>query len=84
MKMNWTGVIPATTTAFREDYSVDHAFVARHARWLIENGCTGIVALGSLGESATLRFGGKGRESSKTLVRGAGLAVRRSSPGSLR
>jgi dihydrodipicolinate synthase/N-acetylneuraminate lyase len=56
MKMNWTGVIPALTTAFREDYSVDHVFVARHAQWMIESGCSGVVALGSLGESATLRF----------------------------
>ena len=55
-KMNWTGVMPAITTAFKPDYSVDHAFIARHAQWLVKNGCTGIVALGSLGESATLRF----------------------------
>jgi 4-hydroxy-tetrahydrodipicolinate synthase len=54
--MKWQGVIPAMTTAFQPDYSVDHAFVGRHARWLVDNGCTGIVALGSLGESATLRF----------------------------
>jgi dihydrodipicolinate synthase/N-acetylneuraminate lyase len=56
MKMKWTGVIPAMTTAFKPDYSVDHAFVAKHARWLVDNGCAGIVALGSLGESATLGF----------------------------
>jgi len=54
--MKWQGVIPAMTTAFRPDHSVDHAFVGQHARWLVANGCTGIVALGSLGESATLRF----------------------------
>jgi len=54
--MNWTGVIPALTTAFQSDYTVDHAFVAKHAHWLVENGCTGVVALGSLGESATLAF----------------------------
>ena len=54
--MKWTGVIPATTTAFKPDLSVDHAFIGKHARWLVDNGCTGIVALGSLGESATLRF----------------------------
>jgi len=54
--MKWQGVIPAMTTAFKPDYSVDHAFVGRHARWLVDNGCTGVVALGSLGESATLRF----------------------------
>ena len=56
MKMKWAGVIPAMTTGFKPDYSVDHTSVAKHATWLIENGCTGIVALGSLGESATLRF----------------------------
>lgn len=56
MQMNWKGVIPAMTTAFKADLSVDHEAVARHATWLIESGCTGIVALGSLGESATLSF----------------------------
>jgi len=65
--MNWRGVIPAMTTAFKPDLSVDHAFVAEHARWLVENGCSGIVALGSLGESATLRFDEK-IEILKTLV----------------
>ncbi len=54
--MKWTGVISAITTAFNPDYSVDHAFLAKHARWQIEQGCEGIVALGSLGEAATLAF----------------------------
>ena len=35
---------------------VDHEFLARHARWLCANGCSGIVCLGSLGEAATLTF----------------------------
>ena len=56
MKMKWTGVIPAMTTAFKPDLSVDHAFIAKHARWLVDNGCNGVVVLGSLGESATLNF----------------------------
>jgi len=56
MKMNWAGVIPAMTTAFKPDLGIDHAFIARHARWMVDNGCSGVVALGSLGESATLRF----------------------------
>src|SRR6185295_3620756 len=56
MKMNWAGVMPATTTAFDEKLNIDHDFVARHAKWLIDNGCTGIVTPGSLGESATLSF----------------------------
>ena len=54
--MKWAGVISAMTTAFKPDYSVDHAFVAKHAQWQIENGCHGIVAPGSLGESAALGF----------------------------
>ena len=54
--MNWTGVISAITTAFGADSSVDHAFLAQHAQWQIEQGCDGIVALGSLGEAATLAF----------------------------
>ena len=54
--MNWTGVLPAMTTAFAPDFTVDHPAVARHAQWLIENGCTGIVCLGSLGEASTLTF----------------------------
>lgn len=54
--MNWTGVMPAITTAFHPDFSVDYGMVGRHARWLMENGCTGIICLGSLGEATTLRF----------------------------
>ena len=57
--MNWFGVMPAMTTAFDEKLSVDHAFMARHATWMIENGCTGLVMLGSLGESPTLTFNEK-------------------------
>jgi 4-hydroxy-tetrahydrodipicolinate synthase len=57
--MKFTGVMPAMTTAFNEKLAVDHAFVARHAQWLIENGCSGIVCLGSLGEAATLTFAEK-------------------------
>jgi dihydrodipicolinate synthase/N-acetylneuraminate lyase len=54
--MNWKGVIPAITTSFTEDLRVDHNSVTKHCRWLLDNGCSGIVALGSLGEGATLSF----------------------------
>ena len=54
MTMTWTGVMPAITTPFTADGDVDHEFLARHALWMVEAGCTGIVALGSLGEAATL------------------------------
>ena len=54
--MKWTGVISAITTPFNADYSIDHDFLAKHAKWQIDNGVDGIVALGSLGEAATLTF----------------------------
>jgi dihydrodipicolinate synthase/N-acetylneuraminate lyase len=54
--VNWNGVMPAVTTSFDQDLAVDHAFLAKHCRWLLDNGCAGIVALGSLGEGATLSF----------------------------
>jgi 4-hydroxy-tetrahydrodipicolinate synthase len=69
--MNWKGVMPAITTCFREDLSVDHGFVAEHCRWLLDNGCTGIVALGSLGEGATLAFDEK-LEVLRTCVKAVG------------
>src|SRR5256885_118935 len=56
MKMKWRGVMPAITTCFDESLRLDYGFMAEHCRWLIDNGCTGIVALGSLGEGATLNF----------------------------
>lgn len=54
MSMTWNGVMPAITTPFTADGEVDHDFLASHALWMIGAGCTGIVALGSLGEAATL------------------------------
>ena len=54
--MNWYGVLPAMTTCFDADLNIDHAFMAKHARWMLDSGCTGIVSLGSLGEAATLTF----------------------------
>ena len=54
--MNWKGVMPAITTCFTEELRVDHGFMAEHCRWLLDNGCLGIVALGSLGEGSSLSF----------------------------
>jgi 4-hydroxy-tetrahydrodipicolinate synthase len=54
MTFEWKGVMPAITTCFNENLEVDHEFTARHVHWLVENGCTGIVANGSLGEGGTM------------------------------
>ena len=73
-KSDWQGVIPAITTPFTPDLSVDHAFLARHASWMIDAGCTGIVSPGSLGEGATLTHAEK-LEVFKTLVGAVGGRV---------
>jgi len=58
---DWAGVFPAITTPFKSDGSVDEAFLAKHVIWLLDAGCRGVVALGSLGEGATLTFDEKVR-----------------------
>lgn len=57
--MQWQGVIPAITTPFHDDHSVDHESLAEHCRRLVDHRCRGIVALGSLGEGATLEHSEK-------------------------
>jgi 1-pyrroline-4-hydroxy-2-carboxylate deaminase len=52
--MSWKGVIPALTTCFKSDLSVNYEFVGRHIDWVVDNGCTGVVIGGSLGEGGTL------------------------------
>ena len=66
--MNWKGVMPAITTSFNQDLTIDHGYVGEHCRWMLENGCSGIVALGSLGEGATLSYDEK-LEILRTCVR---------------
>lgn len=59
MKVTWNGVIPAVTTPFDADLRVDHGFLAKHARWLVDHGSAALVALGSLGEGGALAHGEK-------------------------
>jgi 4-hydroxy-tetrahydrodipicolinate synthase len=48
--------MPALTTAFNEDLTINYGHVARHAKWQIENGVSGLISLGSLSEAGTLSF----------------------------
>lgn len=73
MSTIWNGVIPAITTKFNADGTVDHGFFAEHCRWMLDAGCTGIVPLGSLGEGATLTFDEKAALL-RTAVEAAGRA----------
>jgi 4-hydroxy-tetrahydrodipicolinate synthase len=52
--MKWQGVFPAMTTPFKPDLSVDHDYLGKQAASMLEAGCQGLVALGSLGEGQTL------------------------------
>ncbi|QYC42969.1 putative DapA-like lyase [Nonomuraea coxensis DSM 45129] len=50
----WRGVMVATALPLRDDLSVDLDGYAGHCRWLVDNGCDGVVVNGSLGEYQTL------------------------------
>jgi 4-hydroxy-tetrahydrodipicolinate synthase len=52
----FAGVMPAITTPFAADGGVDHPATARQVRFLLDQGCTGVVPCGSLGEGSTLAF----------------------------
>jgi 4-hydroxy-tetrahydrodipicolinate synthase len=68
--MKWQGVIPAIMTPFRDDLSVDADLLRGEVDALIKSGCTGIVALGSLGEGGSLSFDEK-----KAVLRLCGEAL---------
>jgi 1-pyrroline-4-hydroxy-2-carboxylate deaminase len=72
--MEWKGVMPAITTCFDSHLKVDSPFIADHCSWLVDNGCAGIVPLGSLGEGATLAFDEK-LAIVKTCVQAVGKRV---------
>jgi 4-hydroxy-tetrahydrodipicolinate synthase len=46
--------MPAITTCFDAKLGVDYGFMAEHSCWMVNQGCSGMVVLGSLGEGATL------------------------------
>ena len=50
----WKGVMPAVTTKFAEDGTLDHDEMLRCFAAQIEAGCEGIIVCGSLGEGSML------------------------------
>jgi dihydrodipicolinate synthase/N-acetylneuraminate lyase len=74
MKVNWKGVIPAITTPFNADLTVDEGFLSKHSRWLVDQGSVGMVPIGSLGESATLNHAEK-RTVLETCIKAVGDLV---------
>ncbi|PKG58979.1 dihydrodipicolinate synthase family protein [Shewanella sp. Choline-02u-19] len=54
MNVNWQGVFPAISTQFSEDGSINYESNARMLEDLIRDGIDGIIALGTIGENASL------------------------------
>ena len=54
MSARWTGVFPAVTTKFKDDFSLDYDAMERHIDGQIQAGVHGIVTTGTLGENASL------------------------------
>ncbi|UQA92100.1 dihydrodipicolinate synthase family protein [Streptomyces halobius] len=71
----WRGIMVATALPLREDLSVDYDAYAEHVRWLISNGCDGVVPNGSLGEYQTLTDEERARVV-RTAVEAAGDGAR--------
>jgi 4-hydroxy-tetrahydrodipicolinate synthase len=49
--MQFEGVIPAVVTPFDSTGAVDAPALARNAEWLLDEGCTGLVGTGTMGEA---------------------------------
>ncbi|MGV4981595.1 dihydrodipicolinate synthase family protein [Streptomyces sp. NRAIS4] len=71
----WRGIMVATALPLRPDLSVDHDAYAEHVRWLLDNGCDGVVPNGSLGEYQTLTAEERARVV-RTAVEAAGDGAR--------
>ena len=54
MQVNWQGVYPAISTQFQQDGCINYAANARMLEQLIADGIDGIIALGTVGENASL------------------------------
>jgi len=54
MNVNWQGVLPAISTQFNDDGSINYDSNARMLEDLINDGIDGIIALGTIGENASL------------------------------
>ena len=56
MSIGWRGVFPAVTTQVREDLSIDLADTQRVVDDLVNDGVTGVIALGTVGENNSLDY----------------------------
>jgi 4-hydroxy-tetrahydrodipicolinate synthase len=54
MQVNWKGVFPAVTTKLKDDGSLDQEAIKAGLNRLIDNGVSGVVMMGMVGENAQL------------------------------
>lgn len=75
--VNWTGPMPAVTTAFRPDFSLDEESFTANITRLLDAGATGIVAAGCTGEFWALSFAERVRlaELTAAACKGHGPAI---------
>lgn len=66
------GLWAAIATPLTADGAVDHAVFARHARWLIDQGCAGLVPFGTTGEGTS--FSANERLAATEALLAAGVA----------
>ena len=75
------GIYAAALSVFNDDLSLNVEFTVKHANFLIENGCHGVVLLGSTGQSQLISIGEKirlinsvsGNKNYKKFIIGTGL-----------
>ena len=75
MATGWSGVFPAATTQFREDFSVDIEATQRSLDALVKDGVHGLILLGTCGENNSLD-----PEEKRTLLKAAVDTAKRRVP----
>jgi 4-hydroxy-tetrahydrodipicolinate synthase len=53
-RVTWSGVFPAVTTQFRDDFSVDYEATRRVVARLVREGVSGLIVCGTVGENCSL------------------------------
>lgn len=67
-----SGVWAASITPLDQESQIDHGIFYRHIKWLLENGCHGVVVFGTTGEAAS--FSIQERKEALTRLVEAGIA----------
>ena len=70
--VDWTGPMPALTTPFRDDFSIDEAAFAANVDRLFEAGATGMVVAGCTGEFWALTLAERARLARIAVTAGRG------------